>query len=125
MKKNSLKYLGYGFAGVLLVSSYFWDSQSARKVNSFSFATITSAMDGIRKNVYHYEFNAGDVLFEDVYQSRLNNGVYRGNKYILVYDSLDYNNNAVLFSMPYYGERQLDSLRHCCNPSEMVSAWDY
>lgn len=123
MKKSLLIKLVLTVVAFSLV--LMWSFFTHDKVNAIHFATVSSKVNGIKKNKVRYSFSLGGVEYRSSYQGQRGDDAHIGDKYIVVFDSLNPENNNIIFDLRYESSAQVDSLKKNIDPKGLISWWDY
>jgi len=122
MNKNIL---GKLLLAVIVFSLVFlWNNYNHDKVNAIAVATVTSKVNGLKKNKVSYELSIDGVEYRSTYHGQSGSDAHVGDKYVAVYESSNPKNNNIIFSLRYKNELQIDSLKREVNPQDLINWWD-
>lgn len=123
--KVIMKYKNWIFAFVGIMTVLLYKFFMLSSIDSFGIATVIDSYHGFSKNQFDYEYFISDRRYTGYYRGITVSKVELNEKYILIYDSKNPGNHTVVFDLPYLDENQLDSLKACCKPSEIVSLFKF
>lgn len=123
MNKNVLGKLLLVVIGFSMLS--IWNKYNHAKVDAISFATITTKINGLKKNKISYNLYVEGVEYGATYHGQRGDDVRVGENFVAVYESNNPDNNNIIFNMRYINELQLDSLREKVDPQDLIKWWEY
>lgn len=92
--------------------------------NSFSSCAITQSNKSHTKGRVKYLYRVDNTTYEGSIRG-INRRAEVGDKFIMTYDSLNPRNHSPIFTMKYFGERQVDSLSRTTSPQRAGSLWRF
>lgn len=104
---------------------FLWVDNKYEEANAMTVCVVNGTSKGLSKNTVGYTFEVDGINYSAFTQGIRGDDAETSDKYIVVFDSLNPDNNSIVYEIPYSGDYQLDSLRMCCKPQDLISSWEY
>lgn len=111
-------------AAIVFSILFLWNNYNHNKVDTISVATITSKINGLKKNKILYKLSVDGLDYKSTYHGQSGDDAHIGDKFIVVYDSNNPDNNDIILNLRYENNLQIDSLKREVNPKDLIQWWD-